>query len=186
MSKNWKYLSIALLAVLALSLAYAAIEISGGYDVAADTPHGALAFWLADTTRDNSVASRARGIIIPSGFGSDAQVKEGASEYAEMCAQCHLAPGMERTEISQGLYPRAPELAHDNDLPPAQQFWIIKHGIKMSGMPAWGVTHNDAILWSIVAFLQKLPTLSPQHYRDMTKDAAEDHDAMGHMPGMER
>jgi len=52
-----------------------------------------------------------------------------------MCSGCHLAPGMKRTEISRGLYPRAPELRHKTDLTPAEQFWIVKHGVKMTGMP---------------------------------------------------
>ena len=183
---QWKYLSIALLAVLVLALGYVATQVLGGFDVGADTPHGALAFWFADTTRANAIAAHAREVARPHGFGSDAQVKEGASEYAEMCAQCHLAPGMEPTEISQGLYPRPPELAHEGILTPEQKFWVIKHGIKMTGMAAWGRTHSDAIIWSIVAFLQKLSKLSPEDYRMLTKDAAEDHDAMGHMPGMEK
>ena len=72
---------------------------------------------------------------------------KGAGEYAEMCSGCHLAPGMKRTEISQGLYPRAPELRRKTDLTPAEQFWIVKHGVKMTGMPAWGVTHDDELLW---------------------------------------
>jgi mono/diheme cytochrome c family protein len=165
---------------------FVVMEILGGYNVAADTPHSALVYWLADTTRANSVSSHAEDITAPRDLESPMQIKNGASEYAEMCAQCHLAPGMARTEISQGLYPRAPELVHEHDLSPAQEFWVIKHGIKMSGMPAWGETHSDPIIWSIVAFLQKLPKLSPEQYRDLTKDAAEGHDAMEHMPGMKR
>jgi mono/diheme cytochrome c family protein len=62
----------------------------------------------------------------------------GAAEYDDMCSGCHLAPGQEKTEISKGLYPSPPELSRGNDLNPAEQFWVLKHGIKMTGMPAWG------------------------------------------------
>jgi mono/diheme cytochrome c family protein len=174
----------AIILVIGVAVLFGAYEIFGGYDVAADTPHSAALFWLADTTRRHSIAVSAASISVPLGFGSEAQVKAGASEYAEMCAQCHLGPGVERSEISQGLYPRAPELAHEGTRNPAEQFWVIKHGIKMSGMAAWGPTHSDKIIWSIAAFLQKLPDLSPAQYKAMTKDAAENHDEMRDMPGM--
>ena len=54
---------------------------------------------------------------------------------------------------------------------PAEQFWIIKHGIKFTAMPAWGKTHSDSEIWGLVAFLQKLPTLTSEQYRQMTAPA---------------
>lgn len=183
----YKTLSWAAFAVIVAALAAGAFGLSGGYNVAADVPHSAPVFWLANTARTNSITSHAKGIVMQAGFGSADQVKAGAPEYAEMCAQCHLGPGVERSEISQGLYPRAPELAKGDALTPEEQFWVIKHGIKMSGMSAWGVTHDDKIIWSIVAFLQKLPTLTADQYKDMTKNAAEEHDeTMKDMPGMKK
>jgi mono/diheme cytochrome c family protein len=82
--------------------------------------------------------------------------------------------------MSKGLYPAPPNLSkqedehgHDHaDGDPAQsaqrQFWIIKHGIKASGMPAWGATHDDQRIWAMVAFLQKLPELNPEQYQIIT------------------
>lgn len=183
----YKYLCWAGFAGIVAALGAGAVGLTGGYNVAADAPHTAPVLWLANTARINSIAVHAKGIALPAGFGSADQVKAGASEYAEMCAQCHLGPGVERSEISQGLYPRAPELAKGDSLTPEERFWVIKHGIKMTGMPAWGVTHDDKIIWSIVAFLQKLPTLSADEYKDMTKGAAKEHDeAMKDMPGMKK
>lgn len=174
----------AVFAMVAVLLIVGAAGIYGGYNVAADEPHSAFVTWLADTTRRNSIAAHARGIDIPAGFGGDVQIRAGAAEYGEMCSSCHLGPGVELSEISQGLYPRAPELARGSPLSPEQEFWVVKHGIKMTGMPAWGTTHSDEIIWSIVAFLRKLPSLSPDQYRDLTKDAATEHNAMKNMPGM--
>ena len=57
----------------------------------------------------------------------------------------------------------------------AEQFWVIKHGIKMTGMPAWGVTHDDEILWDVVAFLGKMPELTAQQYQDLVKSAPKTH-----------
>jgi hypothetical protein len=78
---------------------------------------------------------------------------------------------MERTEISRGLYPRAPELRRKTDLAAAEQFWIVKHGVKMTGMPAWGVTHSDELLWDVVALLRKLPELTKEQYEALVKSA---------------
>jgi len=95
-----------------------------------------------------------------------------------MCSGCHLAPGMQRTEISQGLYPRAPELRRGSQLRQAEEFWVVKHGIKATGMPAWGVTHDDELLWDVVAFLRKLPELTPDQYQALVKSAPKTHDEM--------
>jgi hypothetical protein len=104
-----------------------------------------------------SVAVRARDIVVPKDLDDPTRISKGASEYAEMCSGCHLAPGMKRTQISQGLYPRAPELRRGNDLTPAEQFWIIKHGVKMTAMPAWGspmTTNCSGTWWRLCASRQ--------------------------------
>ena len=80
--------------------------------------------------------------------------------------------------MSQGLYPAAPELARRDDLSPAEQFWVIKHGVKLTAMPAWGKTHNDELIWDMVAFLQALPKMSPQQYKTTVASAPEDHEEM--------
>jgi mono/diheme cytochrome c family protein len=95
-----------------------------------------------------------------------------------MCSGCHLAPGMKRTEISRGLYPRAPELRRGTELTKAKQFWVVKHGIKLTGMPAWGVTHDDDLLWDVVAFVQKLPELTLEQYEVLVKSAASHQEIM--------
>ena len=99
-----------------------------------------------------------------------------------MCTGCHLGPGVERSELSQGLHPAAPELARSNGRSPAEQFWIIKHGVKLSAMPAWGKTHDDQLIWDMVAFIRQLPKLSPQQYKAAVASAPEDHEEM--MKGM--
>ena len=88
---------------------------------------------------------------------------------------------MKRTEISQGLYPRAPELRRGTDLTPAEQFWIVKHGVKMTGMPAWGITHDDELLWDVVAFVRKLPEMTPEQYETMVKTAPKHEELMQDM-----
>jgi mono/diheme cytochrome c family protein len=148
---------------LVVLVAVAAVAIYAGlYNIPADVPHTQPVYWLLDTIRQRSVIARARDIAVPHDLDDASRISKGASEYAEMCSGCHLAPGMKRTEISQGLYPGAPELRHGSDLTPGEQFWIIKHGVKMTGMPAWGITHDDELLWDVVAFVRKLPEITPR------------------------
>jgi mono/diheme cytochrome c family protein len=168
------------LAVIALLVVVGAVSLvvyMGTYNVAADTPHTQVVFWLLNTGRERSVAVRAADIVVPSDLADSSRVVSGAGEYSEMCSGCHLAPGMRRTEISRGLYPRAPELRRGSHLSPAEEFWVVKHGLKMTGMPAWGVTHDDELLWDVVAFLRKLPELTPDQYQALVK-SAPDHDEM--------
>ena len=74
-----------------------------------------------------------------------------------------------------GMNPKPPLLWKMKDEDPREQFWTIKHGIRMSGMPAWGKTHSDEEIWALVAFLQKLPRLTPEQYRAMTAASSEHH-----------
>jgi len=101
-----------------------------------------------------------------------------------MCTGCHLAPGMGDSEIRPGLYPQPPNLSQE-PVDPSEAFWVIKHGIKMSAMPAWGRTHDDATIWDMVAFVQQLPHLTPAQYRDIVARAPPDDDMDGAEPNHE-
>ncbi|QQO21796.1 cytochrome c [Bradyrhizobium diazoefficiens] len=159
----------------AVSIGAAAILIYAGiYDVAADAPHTQPVYWLLQTVRNRSIAAHATDAV-PINLNDPKRITSGAGQYDEMCAGCHLAPGMKRTEISRGLYPRAPELRRGSQLTPAEQFWVLKHGIKMTGMPAWGVTHDDEVLWDVVAFLRQMPQLTADQYQALVKSAPKTH-----------
>jgi mono/diheme cytochrome c family protein len=158
-----------LAAIAALALAAAAFVYFGFYNVAADAPHWQATTVVIDSMRRRSVAQRSAEIKVPD-LAEPKLRLNGAGQYAEMCVTCHLAPGVEDTELRKGLYPRPPNLAQRSPEPKAA-FWIIKHGVKMSGMPAWGVTHDDETIWSLVAFLQELPRLTAEQYNDITAKA---------------
>jgi mono/diheme cytochrome c family protein len=151
---------------------------SGLYDIGADVPHSEPVARLIDAVRIRSVAVRAENVVRPADLGDPKRIAAGAGLYAEMCSGCHLAPGMEPSEISQGLYPRAPALTKPTGLTPEQEFWVIKHGIKMSGMAAWGVTHSDELIWDMVAFIDKLPSLSAADYQAATRESGDEHEHM--------
>ena len=166
------------IAAIVVALFVAAFIYFGAYNIAADSPHTRPVFALLESLRDRSIAVHARGTTPPDALASAERISAGAGLYGEMCQGCHLGPGVEKTEISQGLYPVAPELAKGTDLTPAQQFWIIKHGVKLSAMPAWGKTHPDPLIWDMVAFLQKMPGMTPAQYKATIASAPEDHDEM--------
>jgi mono/diheme cytochrome c family protein len=180
--RRWIVVGAAIiLGVVAAGLGAASLVVySGAIDVAGDTPHSSPVYWLMQKVRQHSVAARARDAV-PNDLGDPKRVASGAGQYAEMCSGCHLAPGMQRTEISRGLYPRAPELRRGSALTPVQEFWVVKHGIKMTGMPAWGVTHDDELLWDVVAFLRKLPDLTAEEYQALVKNAPSHDDMMRQM-----
>lgn len=167
--------------LLALAVLAACIPLfvySGVYNVAADAPHTAPLRWLLHQTYEHSVARRAADIVPPADLDAPSRLPVGAAHYQEMCVGCHLAPGLSNTELRQGLNPAPPDLvAAATTQDPRQLFWVIKHGVKMTAMPAWGRTHDDDKLWDIVALLQRLPALSAAEYhRLVDRGAARDDD----------
>jgi mono/diheme cytochrome c family protein len=180
---SWPFVALASLVIGGVA---GAVLFTGFYDIGADAPHTPPIHWLIETLRDRSIAVRARGITVPADLSDPKRISTGAGLYAAMCTGCHLAPGMEKTEISQGLYPPAPELSRPLAHSPAEEFWMIKHGVKLTAMPAWGRTHSDQLMWDMVAFVRKLPTLSPAQYQAAVKSAPADHDEMMRdMPSMD-
>ena len=152
---------IALLVVLAAGSVFVA---GGAYDVAADVPHWTLTRSLLETVRTRSIARRSAGIDVPA-LEDPELITSGAGNYDAMCADCHLKPGVHSTEMSRGLYPAPPSFVRRPLEDPAAAFWVIKHGIKMTAMPAWGKSMEDKYIWGLVAFLNELPGMPADRYR---------------------
>ena len=181
-----------LIAGVVLALSGFAFIHSGIYNVTAMEEQSALGNWALHTTMKSSVEARASELDVPSDLASEEMIRQGARAYDQLCVACHLKPGLEGTLLRQGLNPMPPSLTEAGHFDPAEQFWIIKNGIKMTGMPAWGVTHDDEDLWEITAFIQRLPSLSESEYTRLTQpeqgmqakaDDGHDHDH-GNMDGM--
>lgn len=173
--------TLAAIIVFAVLLAAAAVGViySGIYDVAATSSHGGLVDWALATTMDRSVERRASAIEVPD-LSAEEMHLAGATDFNEMCTGCHTPPGAEPTPLSQGLDPPPPDLGESvRELSPAELFWIVKNGVRMTGMPAWGVTHDDEELWGIVAFVQELPGLDGARYRERV-EAGEGHGHHAH------
>jgi len=154
---------LALLASLAVVLAGAFLW-SGLYDIGADDHHTRPVYAALETLRDRSIARHASTIAVPD-LSDAALIREGAGNYDAMCTGCHLAPGMQSTELSRGLYPAPPNFSRGRLDSPAHHFWAIKHGIKASGMPAWGTSVPDRYIWGLVALVERLPELDAAQYR---------------------
>ncbi len=150
------------------------VMFSGVINVAATYPHSSLTQWGLHTAMKQSVKYHASNISAPP-LNQQDQILNGFRHYREMCTSCHLAPGVSSSEIRQGLMPKPPKLQDTaNRWSPAELFWIIKNGVRMTAMPAWGPSHNDKKIWEMVAFLQKLPDMTKAQYEEMDKKAGQD------------
>jgi mono/diheme cytochrome c family protein len=143
----------------------------GAYDISATDQHLAPTYALLDTGMRRAVIQRARQIEVPP-LGDASRIAEGAGYYKALCAHCHGAPGIAPEPYALGMLPVPANLAYTaKTWRDAELFWTIREGIKMTGMPAWRYRLDDTQMWSIVAFLRVLPTLSPERYREVAAAA---------------
>nr|NUR36675.1 cytochrome c [Sphingomonas sp.] len=173
-----RLLTSVLIVLLVFAAVVGAVVYLGFYNIGADAPHSRFVYSALEELRARSIASHARDVAVTAKLEDPKRIAAGAGLYAEMCTGCHLGPGVERSELSQGLYPAAPELARGDDLSPAEQFWTIKHGVKLTAMPAWGKTHNDELIWDMVAFIRQMPKMSLAQYKAAVASAPESHEEM--------
>ena len=162
-----------LLTIAALGLAGAAagaLVVYGGlYNVAATVQHTQPVYSLLETAMHRSVKLRARNIETPK-LDDERLVMRGAACFRDKCVQCHGAPGVAQGDIGKSMQPLpGPLVDARHHWKPRELYWLTKHGIKMSGMPAWEYRLSEEELWSVVAFLARLPDLTPQQYAEATR-----------------
>jgi len=182
-------LSVVLI-VFCLILVYGFIQ-SGIFNVAAVAEDGPLLAWLLHSTMENSVEKHAAGIEVPD-LTAREMIIDGVSDYVGMCGQCHGEPGSPPSPVRQGLNPTPPDLGDlAQEATPAQMYWVISNGIRMSGMPAFGKTHDPEEIWPVVAFLQSARNISAADYAKLKMEGRghghhggameeEDHDSHHH------
>ena len=162
--------SFIIVTLTALVVVFVALG-SGAYNMAATEKHWVITEELITWVRESSIKTRAEELEVPA-FNEEDMLEKGFKHYKSMCTGCHLAPGKEPTELAMGLYPQAPVFHKRAPITDAQDklylsqkyFWVTKHGIKMTAMPAWGVTHNDEDIWAITVFLHKLHGMIEEEY----------------------
>ncbi len=157
--------TLIVLAVIGLAVIY-----SGTISVSALDEDKGLKKWVLEETLENSVKHHAQGLTPPASLTDSAVIAGGFQRFAQMCAGCHGAPGQQKRRSTMNP-PPPPLAAVVEDWTPAELFWITKNGIKMTGMPAFGPNNSDQEIWSIVAFLQKLPDVTPEQYQAMKQAA---------------
>jgi len=152
-----------------------AFALSGVYNMSARVPHLAPTFLLLETVRDRAIAHHSKSVELSALDNADL-VRNGAIHFDETCRKCHGAPGVMREEFAEGLYPEPPALETDMDeLRPAEIFWVIENGLKMTGMPSFGINHEKEEIAGMTAFIKRLPELDGDGYRQFVMAAkAED------------
>jgi mono/diheme cytochrome c family protein len=162
-----KFLALIGLLGIVGAIAAAVYFFGGYYNVAATAEDPAIVKWALSRVRMSSIG-RHGNERPPMSLDDAAVVRAGARAFAERgCVNCHGAPGVNWAKFSEGIRPYPPdlkELANERD--PQHLFWVIKNGINMTGMPGFGLIEvPDNEIWSIVAFVKKLPTVSDADYK---------------------
>ena len=157
---------------LVVAVAAGVFFFGGFFNVAATNPEPAPVSWALIKVRMASVDRNATARP-PAGYDTAEKVQAGAKAYlARGCTNCHGAPGVEWQKFSEGLRPDPPDLTKIvKEREPRHLFWVIKNGINMTGMPSFekaGVPDKE--IWTIVAFLKKLPTVSEADYKAWTAE----------------
>jgi len=144
----------------------AAFVYSGVYDIAATDQHTAPLFWLLKTTMRRAIEHHAREVHVPP-LANPAVIAKGRTLFVAHCSRCHGAPGVAPEAFALGLRPTPANLANTGiEWQPSELYWAIKHGMKLTGMPAWEFRLADDDVWAIVAYIQRMPYESPREFRE--------------------
>jgi mono/diheme cytochrome c family protein len=142
----------------------------GFFSVAANEPHYGIVQWALERVRMASISHHATATPTVS-LDDPAVIQAGAKAFsARGCVSCHGAPGATWAKFSEGMTPSPPDLAEvGKERTPAELFWVVKHGLKFTGMPSFAaIDVKDPEIWQIVAFVKKLPTVSETDFKSWT------------------
>ncbi len=156
---------------LTAALGAAALVYSGVYDISATRQHWQATHSLLEIAMRQSVRRQARNIEEPA-LGDPQMALRGAASFHDKCVQCHGAPGVAQSDIGLSMQPLpGPLVDAKQHWRPRELYWVVRHGIKMTGMPAWQYRLADAQIWDLVAFMQQLPQLNAVQYAQWTHNA---------------
>ncbi len=163
-----------LIAALSAGILVLLIIFGGWFPVSATAPEPPLVQNLIHTAYEKAVARQSKDLTIPSDLDDETRVLRGAYNFQAMCSLCHTPPGAERSVQAQGMNPSPPALQDLlADRTPAEAFWVIDNGVRMTAMPAFGPTHEDEELWALVAFLQDARAQNADGYRVLVSQARQ-------------
>lgn len=164
-SGSWLHVLLRL-TVLSAAIGFGAVAYTwtGLISISADAGHWPITTSFLGFAMRNTVETQAMGVSAPP-LDDPAAVLKGAGYYATGCALCHGAPGEAQSVVVKGMTPKPPYLPDAvSKWEAAELFWIVKNGLKYTGMPAWPVPEREDEVWTMVAFLQQLPGMSVERY----------------------
>jgi mono/diheme cytochrome c family protein len=171
---RWKPVAITLGALgMAGALAAGVVVLGGLYDVAATTQHTRPVYAVLELAMQRNVRRQARDLAPPPQHDAEPALRRGAACYRDHCVQCHGGPGVSRGAAGLGMQPLpSPLIDASRHWQLRELYWITRHGIKMSGMPAWQYRLADDELWAVSAFVAALARWTPQEYARRIGEAA--------------
>lgn len=172
-------------AIIAVSLLFAAGMLfawSGVMQVSASSGHWKVTDWFLHWVMRNSVRTYST-FQTPEGKAPERDLVSAAGHFRQACQVCHGAPGVKPSPVMQASTPPAPDLSVTaKEWSDRQLFWIIRHGVKFTAMPAWPVEDRDDEVWRMVGFVRRLPGMTSELYRALTQEAVPA-DLPGTRPG---
>lgn len=161
---TWRRIAAGIAGLIALALA---ASFSGLIPIAASSGHMAVTSWFLHWTMQNSVRTQSY-FSSPSNPADPGAMVGAAGHFANSCAECHGAPGVPPSPVMQAATPHAPDLSRTaGEYSDRELFWIIKHGIKYTGMPAWPAGGRTDEIRRMTAFVRALPHMSAAEYRSL-------------------
>lgn len=170
-AKRWGIRSIIIVGVV--GVIGAIVVVSGIVPITASAGHWTITKWFLDFAKSRSVATHSIRITAPP-LDDPLLVVKGAGQYDYACRPCHGSPSFDQPRVARQMTPRPPDLRQSvRKFDDAQLFYIVKHGIKMTGMPAWPSQLRDDEVWGMIAFLRTLPGLDPTKYDALANGASD-------------
>jgi cytochrome c553 len=169
-AKRWLFRIAGLLAVLGFGGLL--VAASGIIPIKASSGHWAITRWFLNFSKERSVAMHTLGLEAPS-LDAPWLVLKGAGHYETGCRPCHGTPALPQPRIAWKMTPSPPYLPpRISEWEPDELFYIVKHGVKFTGMPAWPALGRDDEVWAVVAFLRRFPALDAEEYRRLAQGEA--------------
>jgi len=180
-----KIIKFSVVILIGASVIGGAFIWSGAFNIAANDKHWDITTSMLEVMRDKSIAKRSQSLTAPN-LTDKERIARAAPNYAAMCATCHLSPRVDKSELFEGLYPQPPAFAKASHIPqsPEDTFWVIKNGLKMTGMPAWGIYNSDRQIWDLVALVNTISTMSAKEYQTLVDAGEHTHEKGGHSGSM--
>lgn len=168
-----RFLILQLVVFAVLGIGGLLLAVSGVMPVNASSGHWAITEWFLHFAMQRSVSTHSIGIEVPP-LDDRALVIRGAGHFEGGCKPCHGSPDLSLPVVPHAMTPHPPRLEHAaNDWAAQELFYIVKHGVKFTGMPAWPAQTRDDEVWALTAFLLELPNLDASSYRQLVGGISE-------------